>query len=49
MTVGVLEARTLGECLDKGDADLPRRYYRKAVSLTYLPWWFVVCGDYLLP
>ncbi|WP_051367691.1 FAD-dependent oxidoreductase [Hamadaea tsunoensis] len=45
MTVAAAEALTLRDCLAKGVAGLPQRFYRKAAKLIDTPWEIAVGGD----
>jgi 2-polyprenyl-6-methoxyphenol hydroxylase-like FAD-dependent oxidoreductase len=49
MTVAVLQAQALGECLRRGSNDLARRYFRAAAKPIGVAWQFAVGGDLNLP
>lgn len=49
MTVAMLQAQSLGECLQKGSNDLARRYFRAAAKPIGVAWQFAVGGDLSLP
>jgi len=45
MTVAAMEAETLGECLQKGEIKLARRFFKKASKVIDLSWDSAVGGD----
>ena len=49
MTVAALQAQALRECLERGTADLARRYFRAAAKPIGVAWQFAVGGDLNLP
>jgi 2-polyprenyl-6-methoxyphenol hydroxylase-like FAD-dependent oxidoreductase len=49
MTVAALQADALRECLDRGDHDLPRRFFRKAAKIVRPAWQLNAGGDLALP
>ena len=49
MTVAMLQAQSLGECLQQGPDHLARRYFRAAAKPIGVAWQFAVGGDLNLP
>jgi 2-polyprenyl-6-methoxyphenol hydroxylase-like FAD-dependent oxidoreductase len=49
MTVAALEALALRDCLSKGTADLPRRFFRASAKPIRQAWQLAVGGDLALP
>lgn len=49
MTVAALQARSLAACLQRGTANLARRYFRAAAEPIGVAWQFAVGGDLALP
>jgi len=49
MTVAALEALALRDCLSKGTADLPRRFFRASAKPIRQAWQLAVAGDLALP
>jgi 2-polyprenyl-6-methoxyphenol hydroxylase-like FAD-dependent oxidoreductase len=49
MTVAAIEAKTLGDCLRAGDAELPRRFHRAAAKTIRVAWQTAVGSDLALP
>ena len=49
MTVAALEAMALRDCLSKGTADLPRRFFRASAKPIRQAWQLAVAGDLALP
>jgi 2-polyprenyl-6-methoxyphenol hydroxylase-like FAD-dependent oxidoreductase len=49
MTVAALEALALRDCLSKGTADLPRRFFRASAKPIRQAWHLAVAGDLALP
>lgn len=49
MTVAALEAAALRDCLRRGGADLPRRYFRAAAKPIGVAWQMVAASDLALP
>ncbi|MDT5017994.1 MAG: hypothetical protein QOD39_4154, partial [Mycobacterium sp.] len=49
MTVAMLEAQALGQCLRRGPKDLSRRYFRAAAKPVGVAWQFATGADLNLP
>ncbi|MBO0681491.1 FAD-dependent monooxygenase [Mycolicibacterium sp. S2-37] len=49
MTIAAIEAVILGDCLRRGEKDLPKRFYRAAVKPVRLAWQTAVGSDLALP
>ncbi|MFI5506753.1 FAD-dependent oxidoreductase [Mycobacterium sp. NPDC051804] len=49
MTVAMLQAEALGQCLQEGPVDLPRRYFRAAAKPVGVAWQFATGADLKLP
>jgi 2-polyprenyl-6-methoxyphenol hydroxylase-like FAD-dependent oxidoreductase len=49
MTVAALQAQALRDCLQRGTADLAKRYFRAAAKPIGVAWQFAVGGDLSLP
>ncbi|WP_142392642.1 NAD(P)/FAD-dependent oxidoreductase [Mycobacterium sp. 3519A] len=49
MTVAAIEALVLRECLQRGDKDLPRRYFRATAKKIRIAWQTAVGSDLALP
>ncbi len=49
MTVAMLEAQALGQCLREGQKDLARRYFRAAAKPIGVAWRFAAGGDLNMP
>lgn len=49
ITVAALEALALRECLSRGDADLARRFFRRAAKFIDTPWQMAVSNDLRFP
>ena len=49
MSVAALEARVLQQCLARGAAGLPRRFFQQASKVVDIPWSIAVGGDLRIP
>jgi 2-polyprenyl-6-methoxyphenol hydroxylase-like FAD-dependent oxidoreductase len=49
MSVAALEGLLLDECLDRGVADLPRRFYQQARRIIDTPWMIAAGSDFAFP
>lgn len=49
MTIAAIEALILGDCLRRGDTDLPRRFYRATAKPIRVAWQTAVGSDLALP
>ena len=49
MTVAALEALALRDCLSKGTADLPRRFFRASANPIRQAWQLAIGGDLAVP
>jgi len=49
MSVAALEAETLEECLNDGQADLPSRFYRRVSKVVDTPWKLAAGADFTHP
>jgi hypothetical protein len=49
MSVAAIEARVLGDCVAKGLAGLPRRFFGRAAAIVDVPWGIAVTADFRFP